>query len=153
MKPLLIALVAAGAVSTAAAGDWRGPGWYTQNDDLSIANGPFATEDQCMNTIPRDLWEWEGCWYLEKPKYAWRSVGVGDCPANDVRELTPGHFPKKDYCNAQTVGLTAVCWDGHVYKNKDSPNNRCTYKGLSPDKCKGGANPGEMYACVSTVVD
>jgi hypothetical protein len=73
------------------------------------------------------------------PGGAWQPVGVGDCPGRDVAG-TQGPYPDPGKCNTTFAGNTAVCWA-----------TGCTYKNVETRQCTGGANPGQMYTCISAV--
>jgi len=80
-------------------------------------------------------------------KGSWKRVGTGDCPGKDV-DSSEGFTPDEKKVKA---GLTAVCWDGSRYNNKNKPGKAfCTYKNLAPGECKGGQNTGVMYEGVES---
>lgn len=88
-------------------------------------------------------------WRVGPIKFEWREVGVGDCGGRDIDGVgTESENPSTQKCEQSFVGNVAVCWDNGSYKN--GARRWCTYKNITPDTCRGGANVGRMYQCVST---
>jgi hypothetical protein len=89
--------------------------------------------------------------------FAWKQVGVGDCGGQDIA-CSAGAGPSDVECNAKRVGLTSVCWTGGANKGyppfpgcQGDPADWCTYKSVTPEACKGGGRPGEMWVCTQDV--
>jgi hypothetical protein len=75
----------------------------------------------------------------------WELVRVGsDCSGQDIAATTGTEEPDK--ANCQSPNVTAVCWDGNLFRNGTRP--WCTYKSVEPDKCVGGGAPGRLYRCI-----
>ncbi|WP_374424938.1 hypothetical protein [Chromobacterium sp.] len=76
-------------------------------------------------------------------EFEWLDTGLTDCTGRDVGS-TSGSVPDNHYAAS---GMTAVCWDGKVYSNRNSPGVAfCTYKNVSRTACVGGINTGKAYS-------
>ena len=85
--------------------------------------------------------------------YAWKVVGPGDCGGQDV-SCSKAAEPSSSECNAERVGEIAVCWTGGHNKGyptfagcQGGPKDWCTYKNVTPEQCRGGSHPGQMWVC------
>lgn len=78
---------------------------------------------------------------LPKIEYKWERVRIDDCSGLDF-EKSIGPKVDDSKCNANSVGITAVCWLGGA--------GACTYKAINAENCKGGSNPGILYSCNPT---
>lgn len=77
----------------------------------------------------------------------WAYVKDGDCTGYDKGAQTVGDTPVDARAKP---GYTAICWDGKVYNNNNSPGKAfCTYKQITWEKCTGGTNKGVMYTPVN----
>ena len=97
--------------------------------------------------------------YFPAPRsFEWAKTGLpaGDCTATDTAATyftsSQATVPQAENCGAGDVDTIAVCWDGVQYKNAANPRNDssarwCTYKAIKVDQCKGGVNPGIIWAC------
>jgi hypothetical protein len=78
----------------------------------------------------------------------WMKLREGaDCSGLDVGE-TPTVVPAAGNCTSDLI--TAVCWDGTVFRNPTSKNGSpawCTYKRVAAEDCTGGGRPGIVYRC------
>jgi len=76
----------------------------------------------------------------------WELLRVGsDCPGADIASTNGTDVP--DPINCQNESVTAVCWDGSLFRN--GTNKWCTYKRIAPEACVGGGAPGRLYRCVN----
>jgi hypothetical protein len=82
-------------------------------------------------------------------KFNWDPAAVGDCAGRDVGASFDSPSPVLAKCDASFVNRIAVCWDGTNLKN--GPKAWCTYKSVTPEQCAGGAAPGRVYRCVSSL--
>ncbi|MBI5543122.1 MAG: hypothetical protein HY901_04490 [Deltaproteobacteria bacterium] len=85
----------------------------------------------------------------EKTGFAWKYVRVDDC-GGEALGNTAGAQPDAVQCVAETLGYTAVCWDGVQQIHPSLTAAGCTYRTVSASDCKGGANPGLLYECASS---
>jgi hypothetical protein len=77
----------------------------------------------------------------------WVLHGVGsDCSGQDFGRTSGTAVP--DPANCQNENVTAVCWDGNLFRN--GTGSWCTYKRIPPDQCVGGSAPGRLYSCVGS---
>ena len=74
----------------------------------------------------------------------WAFERVGDCSGHDVA-LVDQNKPDERMCRPGI--LTAVCWDGKDFQNRQLKSGGCSYKTAAPHTCRGGTNPGRMYRC------
>jgi hypothetical protein len=110
-------------------------------DDQDPAISPGATEvcDGLDNDCD-DVVDNGGC-------YVWSFFRVGDCTGTDI-VFSFGPDPDPARCNAGTLGLTAVNWDGISYFNGGGSHPWWTYKTTPAASCSGGGAPGLLYECV-----
>lgn len=80
----------------------------------------------------------------------WVAESTGDpCEGYDMLPLSEGSpNPDPARCNASTLGMVAVCWDGKKVINRYKAGAFCTYKDRDCEKRgKKGVSPGRIYRC------
>jgi len=94
----------------------------------------------------------------ENVKNYWLFETTGDCEGYDLPGTTAGVTPALSHCNAETLGQTAVCWDGDKFKHPEDPETaQCVYKTIHPEGCQAPSmfynSLGKVYKCVEAVTD
>lgn len=79
----------------------------------------------------------------------WVYESLGDpCEGYDDVLLEGSSNPEPAQCNASTLGMVAVCWDGKNVTNRYKAGAFCTYKKRDCEtKGKKGVSPGSIYRC------
>jgi hypothetical protein len=79
----------------------------------------------------------------------WVYESLGDpCEGYDDVLLEGSSNPEPTRCNASTLGMVAVCWDGKNVINRYKAGAFCTYKKRDCEtKGKKGVSPGRIYRC------
>lgn len=83
----------------------------------------------------------------QAPSWVYESLG-DPCEGHDIVLLEGSSNPEPARCNASTLGMVAVCWDGKDVTNRYKAGAFCTYKGRDCEtKGKKGVSPGSIYRC------
>lgn len=79
----------------------------------------------------------------------WVAESLGDpCEGHDIVLSEGSPNPEPARCNASTLRMVAVCWDGKKVINRYKAGAFCTYKDRDCEtKGKKGVSPGWIYRC------
>lgn len=107
----------------------------------------FQPKTHCRATILLSILALPSSPLLANPSWQYESYD-DPCERYDIVLSRGTDIPDPTRCNANTIGMIAVCWDGNRVVNKYEPGAFCTYKARECEtQGQKGVSPGNVYRC------